>query len=133
MSEAILSFQNACYSADADHDGRLEGVREGRFKLHVPHGYRTMEGREPGGGGLPGKYDYSASIGLALFDMEADPSERQNVADVYPEIVERLLQEVERARTELGDRSTDRVGSGVRAPGRSVESGLSVEGGLGED
>lgn len=69
---------------------QLQTVREGRWKLHLPHGYRTMAGREPGADGKPGQYDYSVSIGLALFDLEADPAESKDVAAEHPEVVARL-------------------------------------------
>jgi hypothetical protein len=61
---------------------------DGRWKLHLPHGYRTS----PVGGrdGQPGLYQ-QASIEMALFDMVHDPYEKVNVIDDYPEIAENLL------------------------------------------
>jgi arylsulfatase A len=69
---------------------QLQTVREGRWKLHLPHGFRTMRGREPGRGGTPGRYDYGATIGMALFDLESDPGESIDVAAGHPQIVARL-------------------------------------------
>jgi arylsulfatase A-like enzyme len=100
------------------HAGALEGLRSGRWKLHVPHGYRTMRGRAPGTGGIPGRYDYGARIELALFDLESDVGEARDVAAEHPDVVAALLAEVERWRAELGDAATGVVGSGARAPGR---------------
>ncbi|MBK8977278.1 MAG: sulfatase [Planctomycetes bacterium] len=100
------------------HDNELEALRSGRFKLHLPHAYRTMLGREPGDGGIPGKYA-QARIGLALFDLDADPGETHDLAEEQPEVVARMLALAEQARAELGDRSTGRRGAGVRPPGRS--------------
>jgi arylsulfatase A-like enzyme len=74
---------------------QLQTVREGRWKLHLPHGYRSMKGREPGRGGAPGKYDYGVRIDLSLFDLETDPGETTDVAAAHPEVVERLRSLVE--------------------------------------
>ncbi|MFZ9690507.1 MAG: sulfatase-like hydrolase/transferase [Phycisphaerales bacterium] len=69
---------------------QIEAVREGRWKLHLPHGYRSMDGRSPGADGRPGKYDYGRRIGRELFDLEADLAERIDVSAEHPEVVERL-------------------------------------------
>ena len=102
------------------HKNHLEAVRSGRWKLHLPHGYRTMKDRELGSGGIPGKYDYSARTGLELYDLVADIGESQDVAADHPEVVERLLALVERERATLGDALTKREGdpNEVRPPGR---------------
>jgi arylsulfatase A-like enzyme len=70
--------------------GRVfEGVisGDGRWKLHLPHEYRTLV--EPGRDGAAGKYR-AANIELSLFDMEADPFEKTNVIDKFPEVAARL-------------------------------------------
>jgi arylsulfatase A-like enzyme len=69
--------------------GRLEGVLsgDGRWKLHLPHGYRTLV--KPGNDGKPGKYK-QARIELSLFDMEKDPFETTNVINEHPEIAAKL-------------------------------------------
>ncbi len=102
------------------HKNHLEAVRSGRWKLHLPHGYRTMIGRALGSGGIPGKYDHSARTGLELYDLVADIGESRDVAAEHPEVVERLLALVERERATLGDALTQREGdpSQVRPPGR---------------
>lgn len=94
---------------------QLQAVRSGRWKLHFPHSYRTLNGRPGGTGGIPVNYD-SASIDLALFDLQTDIGETTNVADQHPDVVERLKSLAEIARRELGD--GDRKGSGVRPVGR---------------
>ncbi|WP_347840943.1 sulfatase [uncultured Draconibacterium sp.] len=63
---------------------------DGKWKLHLPHSYRTMTALE-GRDGMPGKYDYSAEIGLSLFDMVNDPYETINVIDAHPEIASTLI------------------------------------------
>ena len=46
------------------HTNHLEAMRSGPWKLHFPHGYRSMIGRTPGTGGTPGNYDHSKKTGL---------------------------------------------------------------------
>lgn len=94
---------------------QLQAVRQGRWKLHFPHGYRSYEGMEPGKGGLPGPYAHGET-GLELYDLENDIGEKNDVAEKYPDVVERLMALGERARKELGDK--EMVGEEVRPPGR---------------
>ena len=61
---------------------------DGKWKLHLPHAYRTLE--TPGMDGLAGRY-VQASIDTALFDMEQDPYETTNVLDQYPEVAAQLI------------------------------------------
>lgn len=61
--------------------GVLSG--DGRWKLHIPHSYRTLN--EAKDDGQAGKYRQS-KIGLSLFDMVSDPYETTNVLKENPEI-----------------------------------------------
>jgi arylsulfatase A len=97
--------------------GQLQAVRDRRWKLHFPHGYRTMAGRPGGKDGIPTDYS-QGKIGLELFDLKNDVGESKNVADANPQIVKRLQTLGERARADLGDKLTRRKGSGLREPGR---------------
>jgi len=97
--------------------GQLQAVRDRRWKLHFPHGYRTMAGRPGGTGGIPTKYSQE-KIGLELFDLKRDVGESKNVADQHPEIVQRLKDRAEEARADLGDKLTKRTGSGIRKAGQ---------------
>ena len=103
------------------HNNHLEAVRSGRWKLHLPHGYRSMEGREPGKDGTPGKYDHSRKTGLELYDLVDDVGETKDVADEYPQDVERLLGYVEQIRSDLGDKLTERKATGSRPAGKLSE------------
>jgi len=94
----------------------LEAVRSGRWKLHFPHDYRSLDG-PAGADGMPSKY-LQRSIGLSLFDLEADLSETTDVAAQYPGVVSRLEALAEGARLELGDSATEQEGRSVREPGR---------------
>ncbi len=95
----------------------LEAVRSGKWKLHLPHSYRSLGGREGGTGGQPVKYE-QAKIGLALFDLEKDIGEQYDVSLQYPDVVERLLGLVERMREDLGDSAKKMTGKNRRPPGR---------------
>ena len=41
------------------YGGQLQAVRMGQWKLHFPHRYRTMNGRQGGTGGIPNAYPAS--------------------------------------------------------------------------
>jgi len=108
--------------AAAPHDAlyffwgtELHAVRSGKWKLHLPHPYQALE--RAGRDGTPGKY-VSKALELSLFDLEEDPGESTNLADRYPDVVTRLLEHAERARDDLGDSLTKRVGANVRPAGR---------------
>ncbi len=112
-------------SLDPDHvyyywyrTNELHAMRSGRFKLHFPHGYRTMIGREVGSGGKPGSYDYSAKTGLELYDLLDDPFEATDVAAENPEVVAYLSGLADEMRLRLGDKLTDVQGSEIREPRR---------------
>ncbi|QQS47352.1 MAG: sulfatase [Acidobacteriota bacterium] len=91
--------------------GELHAVRSGKWKLHLPHNYRTIE--TPGAGGKPGK-DGIGKIGLALFDLEKDIGETTDVSAAHQDVVNRLMKYVERARADLGDTLTRREGRNIR-------------------
>jgi len=91
---------------------------DGRWKLFLPHSYRTLAGRPGGTNGLPAKYETQKLTTPELYDLINDPSERHNVAGQHQEIVQRLLASAEQARADLGDALTQRKGVGQREPGR---------------
>ncbi len=94
--------------------GILSG--DGRWKLYLPHQYRSLNGRVGTDDGLPINYDQNL-ITQELYDLNNDISESTDVAAQHPEIVAQLLEHAELARQELGDKLTDRVGTGVRPLG----------------
>jgi arylsulfatase len=96
----------------------LHAMRSGRWKLHFPHGYRSMIGREPGSGGIPGKYDYSVKTGLELYDLQTDPEESREVSAQFPDVMASLQGKADAMRLRLGDRLKDMEGTENRAPGR---------------
>jgi arylsulfatase A-like enzyme len=115
----------------------LQAVRSGSWKLHFPHPYITVAG-EPGRDGKPSNFGKLApasialsgvegiatrhgyrieQLELSLFDLNADPGERKNVAQSHPEIVKRLSDLAQPIRNELGDSLNNISGIGLRAPG----------------
>lgn len=84
------------FSTGSVFEGLLTG--DGRWKLHVPHGYRTL--MVAGNDGAAGKYRQD-KIGLALYDMENDPMEERDVAGEHPEVMARLLGLAEKHREEF--------------------------------
>ena len=73
---------------------RFEGILsgDGKWKLHLPHVYRTLE--EAGNDGMAGKY-IQATIDTALFNMETDPYEKDNVLREFPDVSGRLIRMAE--------------------------------------
>lgn len=72
------------------HD-QFQGIisGDGRWKLHMPHAYRTLT--EDGQDGRPGRYA-QRRIEVSLFDMKNDPYETTDVKDKHPDVLARLLQ-----------------------------------------
>lgn len=99
------------------HEGDLEAMRSGRWKLHFPHQYRTLAGRPGGRDGTPADYE-QRKIGLELYDLENDISETRDVAAEHPEVVAELSRQADVIRKKLGDRLTKVVGDEIREPGR---------------
>jgi len=91
---------------------------DGRWKLQLPHTFRTLGGRPGGRDGTPAPYENREIVTAELYDLVHDISETNNVAAQNPDVVRRLEIEADRARAELGDTLTKRIGSGVREPGR---------------
>ena len=91
---------------------------DGRWKLVLPHRYRTLAGKPGGRDGTPAKYENNTVETPQLFDLRADIGETKDVAAQHPEEVKRLLAFAEKCREDLGDSLTERKGKGTREPGR---------------
>ena len=94
----------------------LEAVRMDKWKLHFPHAYRTLAGREGGTGGTPVKYE-TGKTDLALYDLRADISESTNVAEKHPDVVKQIEVLADAARKDLGDSARKIQGEGLRPAG----------------
>lgn len=95
----------------------LEAVRQGWWKLVFPHKYRSYEGVLPGNNGYRGDYNRGVVTEPILYDLRRDPGERYNVAEIYPEKVKELQEVAEKARIDMGDNLTNRLGQNRRSIG----------------
>ncbi|MCZ6796019.1 MAG: sulfatase-like hydrolase/transferase, partial [Planctomycetota bacterium] len=105
----------------------LQALLSGRWKLYLPHTYRTLAGRPGGEGGKPVPYR-RARTKTALYDLQADVAETTEIADRYPEVVKRLLGLAEKCRDDLGDALTGRPAQGARPPGKLPSPGRPAPG-----
>jgi arylsulfatase A-like enzyme len=101
----------------------LQAVRQGSWKLHFPHTYRTLNGQvtEPG---QPAPYREDKTA-LALFNLADDIGETTNIAADHPDIVSRLTVAADQMREQLGDSLTGKKGTANRpaaklAPNRKL-------------
>ena len=115
----------------------LHAVRQGDWKLHLPHDYLTVAA-EPGRGGKPSnwgkmnalpieqsgirgiasRHGYRVEkIGLSLYNVKQDPGETRNLAEANPEIVARLQKVAAAARADLGDSLSGVKGTNIRPAG----------------
>ncbi|WP_372799270.1 sulfatase-like hydrolase/transferase, partial [Pontiella sp.] len=83
----------------------LQAVRDARWKLVLPRPAK------PGWMGWWARMIDEVKT-IELYDLASDEGETVNVAAQHPEVVDRLMKAIERARTELGDAGT--IGSGAR-------------------
>ncbi|MDF7806442.1 sulfatase [Pontiellaceae bacterium B12219] len=75
---------------------QLKAVRSGKWKLH----FGKAEGNAPARRGKG-----SSSPIMALYDLDADPGEQNNVLASHPEVVERLRSYAESYKEELAENS----------------------------
>lgn len=83
----------------------LTGIRAGNWKLVLPR-----EGNPPGTGWWGRMIEEIPAV--QLFNLDLDPAEASNLATVYPDVLQSLLQRIETARHELGD--LESTGRGAR-------------------
>ncbi len=98
------------------HD--LHAVRSGDWKMHFPHKYRTMAGREGGHDGMPEKYSQDSTT-YELYNLSEDIGEMNDLAQEYPEKLNELKELGEQMMIELGHGRVK--GTGVREVGRVDE------------
>jgi arylsulfatase len=116
----------------------LHAIRSGKWKLHFPHEYLTVNG-PPGKGGKPANYENMKpkaieesgirgiasrhgyrveKMELSLIDLTTDPGEKKDVSAAHPDVVKRLTAMANELRQDLGDPLTGTKGTGLRSPGR---------------
>ena len=84
----------------------LQAVRQGPWKLVLPRP------EFPEWTGFSGRFHGDGVENIELYNIEEDIGEARNLAGQYPEVIDRMIKLVERARAELGD--YDRIGSEAR-------------------
>ena len=89
---------------------KLFAVRKGKWKLVFPHEHRSYINVEPGENLHPGAYGKGTS-GLELYDLKKDIGETTDLAGQFPHIVKDLEKLGEFARSSLGDKLTNRIGT----------------------
>ena len=98
-------------------ENELHAVRSGDWKLYFPRTYRSLNGKPGGTGGMPVKYEMNEVSDNELYNLKNDPGEQYNLYNEKIEIVKKLEDIGERARKDLGDKLTSRIGKGVREIG----------------
>lgn len=93
---------------------------DGRWKLQLPHGYRSLPPDQPQAtGGIPVLYKQVKIEQPELYDLYTDLSESKNLATQFPDQVTKLQQHAETIRAELGDSLMKLPkGSGTREAGK---------------
>ncbi len=96
VKDAVNPHEYYPFSTGAVFEGVISG--DGRWKLHLPHEYRTLV--KAGHDGAAGTYR-QAHIGLSLFDLENDAFETTNVLEKYPDVTARLKRCAEAHKAEF--------------------------------
>ena len=89
---------------------RLQAVRSGPWKLHLPGADRSVSRAAKKSGD-----DKASSAEGQLYNLDADIGESKNVAEANPEVVKRLRAFADAMKDDLG---LDGIGPGVRPMGR---------------
>ena len=84
-------------------DNQLQAVASGKWKLQLPHQYRTLAGKPGGTGGRPVPYETRRIQRAELYDLDNDIGETTDLAASYPDVVRSLEAFAEQARDDLGD------------------------------
>ena len=95
-------------------------MRSGKWKLILPHRYRSFAGKAGRDDGLPVEYE-PTDVGMQLYNLDEDPAETTDLASSHPEVVAELLEMTVAMRTDLGDKLTAVPGAG-RRPAGTVEA-----------
>lgn len=87
----------------------LEAVRSSKWKLHLARKVGGGKGKEP------------QERPAELYDLEANISEKNNVAAANPDVVKRLEELAELCRDDIGDAAQNRTGKNRRPCGRAED------------
>ncbi|NVK50550.1 MAG: sulfatase [Cyclobacteriaceae bacterium] len=101
------------------NQNELQAVLYENWKLVFPHRYRTIpENAMLRNDGLPVKYEHINLEKIALYNLESDPFEQIDLAEDFPEVIEKLIGFANQAREDMGDALMQMEGTGKREPGR---------------
>jgi arylsulfatase A len=103
-------------------NNQLQAVISGRWKLILPHRYRTMAGKPGGQDGTPNKYSSDSVKKPELYDLYTDVTETDDVAAAYPGIMKQMLAHAEAAYADLGDGPLKKPGPGIRPAGQMPDA-----------
>jgi len=119
--KSILELMKAKPGAKSPHEAlyyfwnnHLQAVRSGKWKLHFPHGYNSLNGRQGGAKGKPVNYEVLFTD-TALYNLENDIGETKDLSHGKPEIVKQLIEYAEMIRKDIGDKNLP--GPNRRSPG----------------
>lgn len=88
------------------HQNELQAVTsgDGRWKLILPHTFRSLGNQPRATEGKPIKYQPEKVLQPELYDLSSDVSESKDLAVQNPEVVAELQKNAAHIRTELGDK-----------------------------
>jgi arylsulfatase A-like enzyme len=99
-------------------NNQFQALTTERWKLQLPHTYRTLGDQPRATGGKPVKYSNVTINSPELYAVQKDIGEKTNVASENAAELSRLLAIGDNMRAELGDSLTKTKGTGNREPGR---------------
>jgi arylsulfatase len=95
------------------HQGSLEAIRKGPWKLVFPHRSKSYKVYPPGNDGKSGRIA-EVKVPLALYNLSVDPGETMDVQSQHPDVVRKLDSLADIYRHDLGDNLTHTKGTGTR-------------------
>lgn len=101
------------------HVNDLESMRSGKWKLEFPRSYTSLDGKPGGKGGKQVPYQKLTIPAAQLYDLDADPGQKNDLAAAHPDVVVRLAALADKQREELGDGLVKRTGTARREPGKT--------------
>jgi len=95
----------------------LHAVRHKDWKYYLSHSYRSLNGKKGNTDGTPIKYEMNYIKSPELYNLIKDPNEKNNVADLYPDIVKKIDKISDSISLILGNSLKNIKGSEVRTVG----------------
>jgi arylsulfatase A len=96
----------------------LQAILGPQYKLLLPHTYRTLGDQPKAKDGIPAKYRNVKLEKAELYDLAADPGEKENVILAHPGVAAKMLALAEENRRALGDTLTKTKGAENRPAGQ---------------